>query len=949
MSRIVLFASLLPGFAMSMLSQIVTVTPAAPGADDTVTVIFDARHGNRALMGHEGPVYAHSGVIIGTAEEPSGWRYVQGNWGTDDARMRMTGLGNDRYSLRFHIRSFYGIPQEEPFLQLAFVFRDQSGTIVAKGEGEKDIYYPQLKTLKHGPIEKANGKNGLPLGVWVSTEKTPSGGLRFSDGRQVMEIGMNGAAVRVSYLPLSQAEAAPSEAVVLPASPLPAPAFESADSLVFHLNDHVSLHVGLIPLRISLRKRLNGSVLYADEAGRFFYRDYPEVGALAGLRMRLSDNERLYGLGSRATPMNRRGSRLYLYNMPAYGYTGGAEDLYLSVPVLYSSKGYGVFVDSYRRGYADLGKTEADILEFGVKDSQFSYYILPATHTAEAQRQYMALTGRQPMPPKWALGYIQSRFGYKNQQELLDITRRSLDAGIPISAIPVDLYWFGGGSKMGNFDWDKTAWPNAPGMIKQLKSWGIRTILVTETYMVEGTRLFRRADSLGLLARKSSGEPYVIPDFWTGPAGLLDVFHPKSGDFFWPEYRRLLRQGVAGFWCDSGEPENHPSKMIHHNGTAEAVHNLYGLYWSRMLYEGFQRDFPGERWFNLARSGYAGMQRYGVFPWSGDVSRSWQALKAQVPVMLGASLSGFNYMHSDLGGFTGGPKDEMLYTRWLQLGVFSPIMRIHGDAEGISPEPIFWSDSTLERARRAIALRYVLRPYLYSAAWQNAHTGDAILRPLWYEMADTASYSFENESFYFGDHLLVAPVLENAQREKAIYLPAGSNWYDWYGNNLLAGGRRLQRPLSNDYIPFFVRTGAVIPVEVKADIKGARFWFIPPDSPKPVLSTAIEDDGETASEAPEYSYSRTVFNASRVRKKTALGITTTGSRFSGSWITLSIPKGAAAPARAMFWNGQKLPRLAGPPTSEMQGWGSLKENGAEWQWIRLYLPEGGNLKIKWGK
>ncbi|MEO1451852.1 MAG: hypothetical protein AAFV07_20140, partial [Bacteroidota bacterium] len=167
----------------TLYAQVVTLTPAQPTADDTVTIVFDAAKGNGALQGHDGPVYLHTGVIIGTPESPSGWRYVQGEWGTDDTRMRTTQIGPDRYEFRMHIRSFYGIAPDEPFLQLGMVFRSQNGAIVAKDVGDADIFYPQIEVLAHGPIEKADGRDGQFLGDATQIFSRRDGSIFATDGQ----------------------------------------------------------------------------------------------------------------------------------------------------------------------------------------------------------------------------------------------------------------------------------------------------------------------------------------------------------------------------------------------------------------------------------------------------------------------------------------------------------------------------------------------------------------------------------------------------------------------------------------------------------------------------------------------------------------------------------------------------------------------------------------------
>ena len=185
--------------------------------------------------------------------------------------------------------------------------------------------------------------------------------------------------------------------------------------------------------------------------------------------------------------------------------------------------------------------------------------------------------------------------------------------------------------------------------------------------------------TLGLVGTTARRQPYTVGSFWAGPASILDVFKPETRAWLWAQYSHLHDQGAAGWWSDLGEPENHPEAMRHVAGPTRAVHNAYGQAWASIFSERYAQEYPEERLFNLARSGWAGLQRHSVFPWSGDINRSWSGYQAQVPVMLGMGQGGVGYMHSDAGGFCVGPIDSELYTRWLQMASLCPILRPHGE------------------------------------------------------------------------------------------------------------------------------------------------------------------------------------------------------------------------------------------------------------------------------
>jgi alpha-glucosidase (family GH31 glycosyl hydrolase) len=354
--------------------------------------------------------------------------------------------------------------------------------------------------------------------------------------------------------------------------------------------------------------------------------------------------------------------------------------------------------------------------------------------------------------------------------------------------------------------------------------------------------------------------------------------------------------------------------MRHSRGTAGEVHNLYAQYWAAQLAEQHDRLNPDRRFFNLMRSGYAGMQRYYTFPWSGDVTRSWDAYRAQVPIMLGIGLCGVGYMHSDLGGFTGGPKDEELYQRWLQFGAFTPLMRVHGDAEGIAPEPIFYEPRTQEIVKKAIRQRYQLLPYTYTLAWENATQGLPLARPMFMHFPqDTATYRL-NEQYLWGKDLLVAPVLEKGAQRKTIYFPAGV-WYNFYSGEREAVGGWANVALSPERIPVYVRAGAFVPMA--SDLVNTRAFrgekleihhFLDP-AKQPQQGQWYLDDGERAAAIAAEAYQLTRVASAWKKKQWTLQWQAEGQGFAGqpanqtlTWVVHGL---AEAPKKLQF-QGKKL-------------------------------------------
>ncbi|MCK5774817.1 MAG: hypothetical protein KAH25_01505, partial [Bacteroidales bacterium] len=456
-------------------------------------------------------------------------------------------------------------------------------------------------------------------------------------------------------------------------------------------------------------------------------------------------------------------------------------------------------------------ESEDNIMEFGSIGGQQQYYIIVGDSFQKISSSFSKLVGLQPLPPRWALGNLQSRMAYRTQEEVEGIVGEMIEKDFPLDAIILDFYWFGDSIKgyLGNLQWYKKNWPDPEKMIKDFKRKGVKTILITEPFIIDTSYWFQHTDTANLLATHKNGDSYVMNDFYFGKAGLLDMFNPHTKDWFWEQYKKQIDIGVAGWWGDLGEPETHPADMYHINGKAEEVHNMYAHEWAAMLSDKYQEHYPHTRLFHLNRSGATGTQRYSIFSWSGDVSRSWSGFQAQLPLMLNMSLCGLAYSSSDLGGFALGEKDEELYTRWLQMGVFNPVFRPHGS--GIPSEPIFFSEKTQNIVREAIKLRYRLMPYIYNAAYENTISGKPIVKPLFYYHNDELYFRNYSDAYYFGDDIVVAPIINEGVKFKKVYLPKGW-WYDFDTSELLKGGQESTVLVSLNKIPAFIKAGSFIPM-----------------------------------------------------------------------------------------------------------------------------------------
>ena len=284
-----------------------------------------------------------------------------------------------------------------------------------------------------------------------------------------------------------------------------------------------------------------------------------------------------------------------------------------------SSKKYAIYFDNAPKGFIDLGKTQPNQLTFESIGGNMVYYFIAAKSISRVIEQYTALTGRQPLPPRWVFGNIATRYGYRNEAEVRKVVKTYHQQDFPLDAVILDHYWYGKGEikksvAMGDLDWYKPNWPSGAGLVKDLKQQNIQTVLITQPFVLTNSKNFEYTSKNNLLAKDTQGKTYVIPEFYFGQTGILDIFQPATQRWFWSKYKQHIETGVNGWWGDLGEPEMHPSGIRHTWGKADDLHNVYGHYWAKMLADNYQKEYPKVRPLILMRAGFAGSQRFGLIP-----------------------------------------------------------------------------------------------------------------------------------------------------------------------------------------------------------------------------------------------------------------------------------------------------------------------------------------------
>ncbi len=606
----------------------------------------------------------------------------------------------------------------------------------------------------------------------------------------------------------------------------------------------IQVNIQKKPFQISYSYK--GKSIISEKGG------YIKKDSLETIQFNLKKDEVLYGGGARALGMNRRGNRLQLYNKAHYGYETRSELMNFTLPIVMSSNKYMIHFDNAPIGFLDLDSKKDNTLTYETISGRKTYQIIAGDSWFDIVDNYTNLTGKQPMPPRWALGNFSSRFGYHSQQEVESTIEAFKKEEIPVDAIILDLYWFGKEitGTMGNLEVYRDSFPDFEGMVSRLKSKGVKTITITEPFVLSTSKRWDEAVKEDVLAKDAVGNPYKY-DFYFGNTGLIDIYKPKAEQWFWNIYKGLANKGVAGVWGDLGEPEVHPSDLIHANGTADEVHNIYGHDWARLIHEGYKRDFPDTRPFILMRAGYSGSQRYGLIPWSGDVNRTWGGLQSQPEIALQMGMQGLAYMHSDLGGFAGANLDDELYVRWLQYGVFQPVFRPHAQEE-VPSEPIFRSIKAKTLAKEAIELRYKLLPYNYHLVYENNQFGNPLMRPLFFEEPNNQKLFNYSKSYLWGHDILVSPVLEAGKKNQEIYFTKNYVWFDFYTDEIINGGQVETIDLSENSIPTYIRAGAFIPMAKPMqstegyNANTLELHYYHHNSVKESVRKLYNDDGKTA-------------------------------------------------------------------------------------------------------
>ena len=594
-------------------------------------------------------------------------------------------------------------------------------------------------------------------------------------------------------------------------------------------NDYFILKTPHLHLTISkqgLRKTItqpDGTILSQDEKGFHWLDNDTFGGEIVMTSRRIQPREAFYGLGDIPGHTNLRGQRRSLWGSDVYGYGKETDPLYKNIPFFYGlTKGnvYGIFFDNSFRSLFDFGKERPAVSSFWAQGGEMNYYFISGPKINDVTARYHQLTGLPELPPLWALGFHQCKWSYKSQKEVLEIANQFKKHEIPCDVIYTDIDYM---DEFRCFTWNKQpdAFPEPKALTDALAEQGIKLVAIIDPGIKvdPGYHIYDSGLLNEVFCQRMDG-PLFKGSVWPGPCHFPDYTNPKVRNWWadlFPDF--LHESGVAGIWTDMNEPavfnedKTFPRDVRHdYDGNPcshRRGHNVYGMQMARATRDGLLRAYPDRRPFVITRSAFAGTQRYSS-AWTGDIQSTWSHLRIGSVQCQRLSLSGYSFVGTDIGGFSG-RSDGELFVRWLQLGIFHPFCRVHSSGDENEQEPWSFGAPYTAIAKKFIELRYRLLPYLYTTFEEHIRTAAPMLRPLIYLDQEDPECVFRMEEFGVGGSILTCPISKKGAEGRWLYLPRGE-WYDFWTNQKFAGGTEMWVEVLLDSCPIYITAGSILPL-----------------------------------------------------------------------------------------------------------------------------------------
>ncbi|WP_010094251.1 glycoside hydrolase family 31 protein [Ornithinibacillus scapharcae] len=578
-------------------------------------------------------------------------------------------------------------------------------------------------------------------------------------------------------------------------------------------SSEITIHIQKSPFRIMISDS-NGRVIVSEDKHGMAYRENGEVIAFK----QMYDQDHFYGFGEKSGHLNKRGEKLEMWNTDVYApHNPETNALYESIPyfmTLRNGKAHGIFFDNTFRTFFDMKSSEENY-SFSAEGGQLDYYVMAGPHPKMVLEQYTYLTGRMPLPPKWSLGYHQSRYSYETEAEVRELANNFIEKDIPIDVIHLDIHYMNGYRV---FTFDKERFPNPEKLIADLKEMGIRVVPIVDPGVKKDSEypIYQEGVLEDNFCKYIEGDIYY-GDVWPGSSAFPDFTEEKVRKWWGDKHAFYTDLGIEGIWNDMNEPAvfNETKTMdvdvMHRNDgnptTHRELHNVYGLLMGKATYEGMKENLNGKRPFLLTRAGYAGVQRYGSV-WTGDNRSFWEHLQMSLPMVMNLGLSGVAFTGPDVGGFAHDTNAELL-TRWTQVGAFTPFFRNHSAIGFRYQEPWQFGEKYEAIMKKYIQMRYEWMPQLYSLFYQASKQGLPVMRPLLMEYPDDVKTYNLNDQFMLGDNIIMAPILQPSVTDRVVYLPDGE-WVEYTTGQSFEGNHVHLVHAELEDLPIFVRKGSVL-------------------------------------------------------------------------------------------------------------------------------------------
>lgn len=619
-----------------------------------------------------------------------------------------------------------------------------------------------------------------------------------------------------------------------------------------------------------------------------------------GWRFTLSEQAAVYGLGEMPRGINKRGWHYIANNTDESRHSEDKLSFYGAHNFLLVRDGstcFGLFVDFPGKVYYDIGYTRHDLFSFHTETPDYDLYLLSGGNENAICKEFRTLIGRSYIPPRWAFGLAQSRWGYKTEEDVREVARQYKEHDLPLDMICMDIEYM---QDYADFTVNKERFPDLTKLSADLKAQGIRLVPIIDAGVRVDPNDSTCTEGLekGYFCKKADGTPFVAA-VWPGKAYFADFLRPEVREWFGHKYKALTDCGIEGFWNDMNEPSlfysperlhaflndmaalrekdnieqeefflrvvggamglmNSPADYasFYHEADGrkvrhDQVHNLYGGSMTRAAGEAFADLRPGQRTLLYSRSSFIGSHRYGGI-WLGDNNSSWAQLLANIQMMPSVQMCGFLYSGADLCGFSCDTTPD-LALRWLEFGLLTPLMRNHS-AVGTRMQEYYRFPEVLPAVRNMIRLRYALLPYLYSEFMKAALENTSYFRPLAFDYPDDPDAREVEDQLLLGDGLMAAPVYVQNAHGRHVYLPEPMKLLrlravDDYDEEILPAGHHYIR-CALDEVLLFLRPGHIIPVAQPAnntaelDDSSLTLWSFLPDG-ESAEYRMYRDDGVT--------------------------------------------------------------------------------------------------------